>query len=291
MAEPDKTYNDVLDALEGFASTALDDAFDRAWLRSLRQQAAFGYRRLIDEAVSLGMDAALLEVGGGPYVLSMLFAARGFEVVTLEPRGLGFEQLYRIQDMVLSFCNRENIRFEVLDRRIEDFNKRDAFDLAFSVNVFEHIDDVEAGLRNTVAALRPSGALRVLCANYNFPYEPHFGIPILGNKAFTQKVFSARIERLEEAKKSEGLWRSLNFISVRQVRAICACNGWAVAFDPSTTLDILRRFQFDESLRQRHAPLAPIVDFALKVGIGGLISAFPAVVHPYMDARISRPNA
>jgi hypothetical protein len=127
VVEPDKTPIEALDALEAFAATALDDEFDRTWLRSLRQQAAFGYRRLTGEVGSLETGAVLLEVGGGPYVLSMLFAAQGFRVVTLEPRGLGFEQLYRIQDMVLSFCEREGIRFRILDQKIEDFRQRAAY--------------------------------------------------------------------------------------------------------------------------------------------------------------------
>lgn len=288
MADVDKSPQALLDALEAFAATSLEQEFDRAWLRSLRQQAEFGYRRLSEDVLALGTEAELLEIGGGPFLLSMLFAAKGFRVVTLEPRGLGFEQLRRIQDTVLSFCAQEGIEFRVLDRKIEEFDQNDAFDFAYSVNVFEHIDDVEAGLRNSVSALCGTGVLRVLCANYNFPYEPHFGIPIVLDKKTTQALFARKIENRELKKKSEGLWRSLNFISVRMLRRICARHGWRVAFDPSTTLDILRRFQFDESLRQRHAPLAPFVDVALKIGVGRLLTCLPAVIHPYMDARITK---
>ena len=279
---------DLLEEVEAYAATALEQEFDRNWLRSLRQQAAFGYRRLDLELAELKPRARLLEIGGGPFLLAMLLAARGFSVHVLEPKGTGFEQLYRIQDMVLSFCAHKGIQFEVIDQKVEEFSSNDRFDLAYSVNVFEHLDDIEKALSSVVAVLSNNGVLRILCANYSFPYEPHFGVPIVVNKKTTQALFSSRIDKKETAKRSPGLWQSLNFISVPMLRRLCAQHGWNVDFDRSATVDILKRFQFDESLRQRHAPLAPLVDLALKVGIGRVISALPSATQPYLDARIIR---
>lgn len=289
VADGGDTALEVLAAVEAHAQTALTEEFDRAWLRSLRQQAEFGWRRLGAEARERGSHAPLLEVGGGPFLLSLVFAAEGHPVVALEPRGLGFEQLWRIQDMVLAFAAAEGITFSVLDQRVEQFETDDRFDLAYSVNVFEHIEDVEAGLENAISALAPGGALRILCANYSFPYEPHFSIPIVVNKSLTRRIFAGRIARREAEAKSDGLWRSLNFVSSGDVKRIAARHGWTVEFDRSVTLDILNRFRFDASLRERHARYAPVVDAILGSGAARLIGRLPAGAQPYMDARITRP--
>jgi 2-polyprenyl-3-methyl-5-hydroxy-6-metoxy-1,4-benzoquinol methylase len=53
------------------------------------------------------------------------------------------------------------------------------FDLIFSNNVFEHVRDVQAALATLGALLRPGRVMVHNCPNYDVPYEPHFGIPLL----------------------------------------------------------------------------------------------------------------
>jgi hypothetical protein len=74
------------------------------------------------------------------------------------------------------------------------------------------------------------------CPNYTVPYEPHFGIPLLPIRpASTQRVLPSSIT-------STGLWRSLNFVTARDVRRIAARHGATVEFERGLLADSIDRF-------------------------------------------------
>ena len=49
-----------------------------------------------------------------------------------------------------------------------------------------------------------------MCPNYDFPYEPHFVIPIIINKKFTKFFFKNKINNHEKKTNEIGLWEGLN---------------------------------------------------------------------------------
>lgn len=279
----------ILEDAEQYAEKYLVDPFDLQWFGNLKQQARFGYSALADERSNLLDGARVLEVGGGPFLLATLFAAKGYDVTVIEPRGQGFEQLFRIQEAVMSFCRHAGIRFEVIDATIEEFRPSgQTFDLAFSVNVFEHIDDIESGLENTMSVLSPGGTARILCNNCNFPYEPHYGIPIIWNKAMTERLFANTIHSIDEKLRRHGLWESLNFISVSRLRTLARRKGYELSFDRTISSTMFERFRTDPTLRQRHSKVAFLVHAFMSLGLHKALTWLPARLHPYMSVRISR---
>ncbi|ODU31807.1 MAG: hypothetical protein ABS93_00515 [Thiobacillus sp. SCN 62-729] len=77
-------------------------------------------------------------------------------------------------------------------------------DLIVCHTVIEHVNDVEAVVREMARVLSPIGAIHLDAPNYRFPYEPHLGIftiPALG-KAFVK--FTALLQ---------GRWSQRNFVN------------------------------------------------------------------------------
>jgi SAM-dependent methyltransferase len=123
------------------------------------------------------------------------------------------------------------------------------FDLVFSNNVLEHVDDVDRTMGALSEVLRPSGVMVHNCPNYHVPYEPHFGVPLLpGWPAETARLLPASVT-------STGLWRSLNFVTARQVRRVAARHGATVDFERGVLADAFDRFGEPEFAR-RHRVLA-----------------------------------
>ena len=120
--------------------------------------------------------------------------------------------------------------------------------------MLEHIEDVEVGLQNLAGALGANGIMLHSCPNYAFPFEPHFAIPLL-------PVFP-RLTRLLLPKKisESGLWKSLNFISYRQVRSFSRKANLFMAVEKGTMLASLIRLQSDAEFASRHKTLKRIVD-------------------------------
>src|SRR3546814_21121737 len=64
----------------------------------------------------------------------------------------------------------------VLDIAAEALAECDSFDFAFSINVMEHVNDVEQVIINVFNSLKENAYYDFTCPNYLFPYEPHFNI-------------------------------------------------------------------------------------------------------------------
>ena len=148
-------------------------------------EAKFGYVHVVEYCRAIAKDANVLEVGcGSGILLSML--AEEFENLRftgLEPIATGFSALRPLNEYVAdSGVNIENVRYE-------SYASDERFDFIYCVNVFEHLDDWENFLRWASGLISERGKLLILCPNYSFPYEPHFRIPTVCNKALTYRVF------------------------------------------------------------------------------------------------------
>lgn len=205
------------------------------------------------DGLRLKTNAHILEVGAGFGFASLALASFGFHVTALEPGGIGFNQNRTIAAHMLSVSK---LQVEYLDATVEEsvFTGAKSFDLIFSNNVMEHIDDVEIGLQNLSNALETNGIMVHSCPNYAFPFEPHFAIPLI-------PIFPKLTRFLLSKKKSEsGLWKSLNFISYRKVSAFSREANLFMAVEKGTMLASLTRLRFDEEFASRHKALKRIVD-------------------------------
>lgn len=268
--------------------TQIDALFDdKDQLARIRNEAVFGKREIATTLAALPDGAHVLEIGSGTgYLIATLareYPNLNFEGV--EPVGAGFQEF----EEALSRLEEALPNLTIHRARIEDMTPsrmRANANFIFSVNVFEHLEDWRSGLDKAVELLAPSGHGIILCPNYAFPYESHFKVPVLGSANLTRRVFAKRIERIENDLQAEGLWSSINFITVPAVAAHARKQGFDVDFDKGILARMLARLDTDAEFAKRQSALAPIARLANKLGAGWLSARMPATLSPYLCAHI-----
>jgi SAM-dependent methyltransferase len=254
------------------------------WAEQARQEALFGFAEV---APLLRPGQRVLDIGAGRGLLAALMAGEGVLVDALEPLGPGFHTFGRL----LAFVARRYPQVRPLDLAIEALDAEAIYDLAVSVNVFEHVGDWPQAVRGTLRALKPGARAVILCPNYDVPYESHFGLPVLGTKQLTHRVFAAQIRRHEERRGGQGLWDSLNFIRGTALRDFCRREGIPAHFDHSILERMGRRVTTDPEFRARRGQLAPLVAAAEKIGLFRALARAPLRLQPYLRVELERPTA
>ncbi|MBP7777005.1 MAG: methyltransferase [Acidobacteria bacterium] len=294
MASPSASILPALDAwIDRARRHLLTAAPDLAGLvDDYAGEARFGASVIAGDLSRVGSGARVLEIGAGTGLLSAALQAAGYRVTALEPLGAGFTHMARLRGLVDDYTGLEGLALERLDIGAESLTSGQAFDLAFSINVMEHVGDVGAVLRGVWAALGPGASYHFLCPNYRFPFEPHFGIPTLGTKALTWRVFERRILASPVVVDPAGTWASLNWISVAQVRRLCRREfGVTPEFDRGVTYRFVQRALVDPSFQRRHGlALRTMARAADGLGLARLAFLVPPGAQPAMSCRITRPR-
>jgi 2-polyprenyl-3-methyl-5-hydroxy-6-metoxy-1,4-benzoquinol methylase len=256
-------------------------------------EARFGFASIEPALAELPPNSRILEVGAGSLLLTCGLEALGFRVTALEPVGTGFSHMDKIRKAVWECAAQHGCRPELLEIAAEKLTRESEFDFAFSINVMEHVEDVSLVLRRVWMALRPGAAYQFICPNYSFPYEPHFAIPTLFSKTWTERIFRARILNSRTVVDPLGTWQSLNWISVNSVRRTCRRQlGVEPEFDRDTCYRFVRRAIDDPSFQRRHSALLRSVCAALDaVGATTLLKLLPVGVQPALSCRVTRPLA
>ena len=251
-------------------------------------EAAFGREWLQPRLAALPAGASLLEVGAGLMLLSTQLASEGYDVTALEPIGSGFSDFRALQAIVREYAQARGVRFQVLAVPAEELADSERYDLAYSINVMEHVQDVAATVRNVVRALKPAGSYVFICPNYRFPYEPHFGIPIVGSKALTERLFGRWIRRSRRVLDAEGTWKSLNWITVGTVEAVCRrLGGVRCTYDTGALSQALERVTRDAEFASRRAAwMRALARGLVATGLHRVGRLLPAPVQPLIDCRI-----
>jgi SAM-dependent methyltransferase len=252
-------------------------------------EARFGRRWLAPSLAGLAPNAAILEVGAGALILATALQRAGYRVTALEPLDQGFKLFERLQRLVLEVADRRQCRPVLLTVPAEALAERDEFDFAYSINVMEHVGDPDACIAAVLRALRPGALYRFTCANYLFPYEPHFNIPTLFDKALTYRVFGAWIRGTARLVDPLGVWNSLNWINVARVRRIAARCGAPASFGRTMFAEALRRTLSDPQFARRRAGLAGVLARGLvKLGLDRLAPLVPVLFQPLIDCTLVR---
>lgn len=250
----------------------------------LRAEAEFGWREIQPFFEEGKKPTAILEVGCGTgFLLSQL--AEKYDDISfsgVEPIGSGFSQFEGTLNAIES--RYKNIKF--IRKRIEDIKSDTKYDLIYSVNVFEHLDDWREAIDICVSMLNANGRLVILCPNYWIPYESHFSLPIIGTKSLTHKVFSKKILEKEEAFDARGLWDSLNFVTAPQIKNYCNSKDYRLEFDTDIMARMLDRLDEDPEFKKRQNSLAVIAILANRCGAGRILRSLPARWGAYMKAVI-----
>ncbi|MEJ1931457.1 class I SAM-dependent methyltransferase [Nostoc sp. NIES-2111] len=203
------------------------------------------------------LTGRVLEVGAGIGLLAMELAARGVDIVALEPGANGFSQSALIGSALRDYVGARDLT--ILDKPASGLNpqKDGTFDLIFSVNVLEHIPDLEDNFDGMLSVLSPLGSMVHTCPNYAVPYEPHYAMPLVPG-------LPRASEWLKPELRDQELWRSLNFITARRIRRIARKRNLSVAFRPGLLHDALTRIEGDPTFLSRHQGIVPRVYKVLK---------------------------
>lgn len=209
----------------------------------------------------------ILEIGSGIGFFAGFLTECGYDVVELEPVGAGFEFIGAARAALGhdQRSNHLNIGVEALDATLHG-----RFDLIYSQNVLEHVPDWQVALDASMSVLASDGVMCQSCPNYSFPYEPHFGIPLVPVRpALTARVLPERIT-------DSGLWRSLNWVTLKGVRKWGNGRGHSVDFESGRLADALERLSTDELFADRHGRwLTVAASAARRLGILKLLRKMP----------------
>lgn len=252
---------------------------------TILNEAAFGFEYVRPYIEKLPKGARILEVGSGPCVLlshlSALYPDHHF--TGIEPIGDGFNQFRQsIQTLTKEFS------IDLFAGAYEDFNNKQVYDLIFLVKVFEHLPNWKHFLGFVQQKLHENGAAVILCPNYSFPYEPHFRIPILFNKSITFRLLKKYITRFEVKNNVVGLWSSLNFVKLRQVKDACIQLQLQMTSYPTITEDMIQRLDTDTAFSERQKFAGVIARLLNRIGVTRfLIRKFPSF-NPYMYLEIKK---
>ncbi len=260
-----------------------DSSMDESMV-TYSSEAKFAIKILFDDLAALNSKSCLLEIGSGIGLLSHQIALSGLSVTSLEPSSQGFEGMKRLQEYVSTHPGYRGLKnIKKIEKKFENFQTDDKFDYIFCFNVLEHVEKPKDFIDQAVNLLSEGGVFRLICPNYNFPYEGHFNVPILINKSFTQKIFAKKIISMG-IQNPNGLWESLNWISHTKIdRILRGKSGLRVTnLSRSTFNAYLHRVTYDQVFVGRKGPLIqkliPLTRWIFRI--------IPLKFIPVMDIKI-----
>lgn len=164
---------------------------------------------LLDEIVGLA-DRRVLDVGSGWGELVLAALQRGADGVGIEPD----REEVRISELLLASFGYPP---RVTSGKGEALPWDDgSFDLVTCQQVLEHVENVEAVVRELVRVTRPGGKIFVSTPNYLFPYEGHYRMKWI---PFTPKWLGSRILQLR-GKDPTFLVEHVNYVTYRKLSSL-----------------------------------------------------------------------
>ena len=213
------------------------------YLSTIKEEARFGLNLILPY---LDINLRILEVGAGMGLLATFLCSKGFNITTLEPGlgGFGISTILKKQLGSLNNISHPNSLDIPAHELLCDLHGK--FDFIYSINVLEHIpnlDETIIGLTNVLAKL---GIMIHTCPNYTVPYEPHFGIPLI---PFFPKLTPLIFKKCLNSE----LWNSLNFISTFKLQRIITKNNLVINYHREVLYKTFRRIENDSEFRQRQS--------------------------------------
>lgn len=261
------------------ARTGLSAETAGLYLDAVCNEAQAGLRLL--EWAGLQPTDRVLEVGAGGGLLSGFLQSRGIDLVAVEPMGDGFETTSELT-AVISEASGVSANILPLSAREVEPQTHGFFDLIFSVNVIEHFQPINENLDALALVMGHRSVQAHTCPNYHVPYEPHYRIPLL--------PVAPRFTPFLGHRRTENLWRSLNFITSTDLRAYARRFGLAITFRQGTLGEALERLCAEPAFAARHPRALYYTARVMKAG--GLTSMLkrlpPSCVTP-MTVILRRP--
>lgn len=223
----------------------------------------------------LRKDIRILEVGSGIGILTAFLKSEGYDILGIEPGAQGgFSFMTAMHDAVLAQVAPQ-MQPEILSVSASDLDRKvhGAFDLIFSIHVMEHIFPLDSAVEAMAGVLADGGAMRHLCPNYNFPFEPHLGIPLVPFFPKATRYFLPK-----KIKSKQTIWDGVNFITASKIKNLASKNGLRSQFERGVMARFFIRLQEDVIFANRHQGL--IGRLAKMRFIGKLIGVIFKLVPP-----------
>jgi len=245
----------------------------------------FGFNELYD-ILKDNKIHSVLEIGSGTGLLLNELKAHfsNIEFEGLDPNESGFHNYKEISQKL----EKENNSFFINNASVENFNKEKKYDLIFSVNVFEHVKNHPEYINKTLKLLKKDGVNIIISPNYDFPYEPHFVLPLIINKDITYSIFKYFINKHEAKTEEHGLWRGLNLNGKKKIEKILKDQNISYTFDYEIKNRILERVFKDKVFKTRQGFAATLTIIGSYLKIDKLFFNFLKIPFPYMKLIIKK---
>ncbi len=251
------------------------------------REAEFFEQVLSSDLDSLPPGASVLEIGSGIGLLSLLIAARGFRVTSVEPESAGFTQNGRFRRVVLSAWEGKPPTVRWVADRLDALPSSPDFDYAVAINVLEHVPSPAEIIEDAMARLRSGGEFRFVCPNYAFPYEPHFEFPTLISKGLTGRVLSDKIAT-SDVPEPEALWDELSWPTATGLRRYLRTSGWPFQLTEDATAAYVRRAALDTAFGERKGASIRAAGRLAGLMPGRMLGLVPVELLPIIDGRVRK---
>jgi SAM-dependent methyltransferase len=257
--------------------------YNEEYFNSIMTDVLFAYSE-IAEILEKNKINNVLEVGSGTGVLINVLKDnfKNIKFTGLDPNQSGFHNYEKISKKLLQ----NNDSINVIKSPIGKFETKEKYDLIFSFNVFEHIESQSEYISKTNELLAVNGKNIIFAPNYDFPYEPHFILPIIINKKITHTLFSRIIKDHETKTKEEGLWNALNFTGKKGIEKILTANNCKYFFDYGIKKRMLDRVINDKAFRKRQGFAAILAIISRFLFLDKILFDFFKIPFPYMKLTI-----
>ena len=229
------------------AQNANGDAHDTATLLDTYLNEAKSNFYVI--APYLKKNIRILEIGSGIGILTAFLKSEGYNILGIEPgEEGGFSFMSNLHKAILSQVALD-MQPEILPISAVNLDPdiHGTFDLIFSINVIEHIFPLDDALQAMATVLAESGRMRHLCPNYQFPFEPHLGIPLVPFFPKTTRFLLSNI-----IKRNQSIWDGVNFVTASEVKNLASQNGLSSEFERGVMARFFGRLQDDTIFAERH---------------------------------------
>jgi 2-polyprenyl-3-methyl-5-hydroxy-6-metoxy-1,4-benzoquinol methylase len=209
----------------------------------------------------------ILEIGGGLGFLHGYLKKRGFDIISIEPSGQGFDDFYKFGLKLFDLIKVDNSSwYPYPAEECDKLNKK--FDVIFSNNVIEHIGDVEKALKSMKVVLDENGKMIHNTVNYTFPYDAH-------TQTLLIPLFPKKTEILKPSLKKDDIWNSINFITSGKIKSICNKNNLKIKFKRGIILKSFERLDHDEKFRERQRGIVPVYNLLKKTNLIKVVNLIP----------------
>jgi SAM-dependent methyltransferase len=249
-------------------------------------EARFGLSRLLPVLSSTKRDPAILEVGAGSCMLSAYLASKSLRITAVEPLESGFAFLTDLQTHALEVCRNKGFPLELVRATGEQLDLPEQFDVAFTINVLEHMRDPLLAIDNMYRSLRPGGTLLIHCPNYTIPYDSHFNVLLVTrSKQLNGRIYRSKISRRPQ------LWQELNFIRYADVRRHLMRRRLPFRFDRSVMRDLATRSLTDRVFAARLPTMVLAISKLLQsIGLMSRLTLIRPRLQTPMEVWIRKPE-